>query len=161
MSQRLAYFYTFAALREFQQERGADLLPEQRAQNMVLILKLKPRGPERENEFLQFTRTVLWSKQLCLVSVRMPALLLLCADWRALTHSRISTMLRAAQHQQCQAPWLGTGTAKEHLTNECSFQGTAPAVISKLLLSSGTSFAGTWVTSLVRLWGLFHHWAEE
>lgn len=60
MGQSLACFYTFAALREFQQERGADLLSEQRAQNMALILKLKLRGPERENEFLQFTvRTVL------------------------------------------------------------------------------------------------------
>lgn len=59
MSQNLAYFYTFAALRELQQERGAGFLPEQRAQNMVLILKLELGGPERENEFLQFTRTVL------------------------------------------------------------------------------------------------------
>lgn len=55
MSQSLVYFYTFAALTEFQQEIGADFLPEQRAQNMVLILKLKLGGPERENEFLQFT----------------------------------------------------------------------------------------------------------
>lgn len=52
MSQSLAYFYTFAALREFQQERGADFLLEQRAQNMVLILKLKLRGPEKGKRIL-------------------------------------------------------------------------------------------------------------
>lgn len=77
MSQSLANFHTFAALREFQQERRADFLPEQRAQNVVLILKLKLGGPERENEFLQFTRAVLRTEQRCLLSVRMSALLLL------------------------------------------------------------------------------------
>lgn len=152
-------FLHLCSLRELQQDRGADFLPEQRAQNMVLILKLELRGPKRENEFLQFTRMVLWTKQHCLVS-QSGCLPCFCsrADCRVIT-SGFPWCWERHSHYCASASWLET--AKQHLANECCCHGPASAAIRKLLLSSGTSFAGIWVTSLARLWCLFHHWAEK